>query len=255
VTGADSVAQRNGKLHIHTQCGPLTETIPLAYSEDHMNQRTPLDVRYVAEGNAYRFEWTKPAADNVQRIVIDPQLVVATFVVANGFSNNANPMITGYGTDYYPDGRFIGTSNKTGMGLFFPVSTGAYNASLAQYSAAGISCLNALGTSLIWSTVITNQSNEIPQPLATIINDNGLYICLGSQQSPVASETSLSLAQTLPALVNNVDDQLSYLYVLRLNHDGNQLLSSRCVGTAYLEMPNTLQGPRNSRGSMGLDKR
>lgn len=225
-SGQDSLRLIKDKLHIHTSCGTLIEHIPESYSSipgETISKQQELE--YLLHENQLSFD-LKTSLPSGHQLLIDPELIVATYVGAGPNLNQNNAI--GLGSDYFPDGSFMATALVSGSGSVYPVTQGVYSNYANILFRAGITRFTSDGSQIIWSTVIGG--GETNYPVATQVNNDEIIILFASQQVP--GGPAQSLPSTVPPLVGASDMDgwnQQFAYCLVISQDGSQLLRSRAL--------------------------
>ena len=239
--GADAIGLTDGRIHIRTSLGTITEHIPMAYQEIG-GQRIPVECRYSLDGGAFRFVLGPYAKD--APLVIDPTLSFSTF--SGSTSDNF-----GYTATYDRDGFLYSGSSAFGQG--YPTTTGAYQTTHAGGQGLGdgidvaLTKFDTTGQYLIWSTFLGGASDELPHSL--IVNDANELFVYGTTSSldfPVSDDaydevynggTTVNMSGLGANYVNGSD-----MFLARLGADGSDLLASTYIGGAGNDGLNTATG-------------
>ena len=168
---------------------------------------------------AYTFELA--SYDKAHPLVIDPVLVYSTYLGGGGYDYGIGIAVDGSGNVYV-----TGSTNSTD----FPTTLGAYdtthNSASYGWNDVFVSKLNALGTTLIYSTFIGGH-----------FSDFGFEIAVDSLgNSYVTGDTGSSNFPTTPGVFdttynNNIKiADLKDIFVLKLNATGSALIYSTFIG-------------------------
>ncbi len=247
-----------GELEIKTSVGDVLESKPFAYQiMNGLKQK--VECAYTLLGNELQFELGE--YDRSKKLIIDPELIFSTF--SGSFADNF-----GYTATYDAEGHLY--SGSTAFGNGYPITVGAYQTEWAgggNNGSAGtdiaISKFALDGTSLIYSTFIGGNADELPHSL--IVNDANevfLYGTTGSANYPTttgAYQNNFSGgAPLIPsgigiAYINGCDMILS-----RLSADGGSLLGSTYIGGTANDGMNTAVNLKKNyadevRGEIELD--
>jgi hypothetical protein len=210
----------DGSLVVHTAFGDLRESRPRIYQEI-AGKRVPVDggFKLLAKA-AYTFE--VKSFQPKYALVIDPTLLYSTFFHAtwavgcgnSGCSYNGNsPTIAVDSTgDVYLTGvtRFSNFPTTTGVVYPIPPSGGGPTAFVTK--------MNALGSALVYSTLLSAQSGSIGMGIAV---DSAGDAFVTGQASP-----------GFPATANAFQADCSGgLFVTELSAAGNSLMYSSCLGS------------------------
>ncbi len=170
-TGAGSVKNVKGNLHIQTSVGEAIELMPFAYQYIN-NVRKEVTVRYQLDGNTVSFK-VSGKYDSQYPLVIDPTVVFATLTGSRADN-------WGFTATYDGEGNFYAGGIAFDAG--YPTSAGAYDQTFngRTYDMA-ITKFNASGTRIIYSTYIGGQGEE--QPHSLFVDGQGNLVISGRTNS------------------------------------------------------------------------
>ncbi len=215
--GADKLSIRNNQLYVATSVGDVKELYPYSYQFDKVKGRTDVQCKYeIVNGNTVKFKVKN--YDPSLPLVIDPTLIFSTF--SGSQSDN-----WGFTATPGPDGSFFfggivfGTGYPTTPGVIQNTFSGA-----AGTVDMGITRLNALGTSRIYSTYIGGDGNDLP--LSMMADGQSNLVIMGRT-------TSGNFPGTLIGSGGGGD-----VCVLKLNPTGTALIGSLRIGGDGLDAAN-----------------
>ncbi|MHC4698111.1 MAG: DUF7948 domain-containing protein [Planctomycetota bacterium] len=219
VIGVDTLrVNDSGELEAETELGVVTFTEPIAYQE-HLGQRTPVQVAYSAMENEYGFAVGE--YDATQRLIIDP-LLASTLIGGNGIDGNYEvPVVVGDSGEVYIASR--------AQSLNFPATVGAYDPSYNGHpSDIFVAKFDADLTTLLASTFLGGSGGEglWPGVALALAGDGSIYVA-GNTDSPDFPTTPGAYDPT----PNGVDDA----FVCQLSGDLGTLLASTLLGGAASE--------------------
>lgn len=226
----DRLELENGRLKIVTAVGVVYEQRPLAWQFINGEKRM-VDCRYQLRNDELSFVFPK-GYDHRFELVIDPELVFSTY--SGSYANNF-----GYTATYDLDGNLYAGGSTFGQG--YPTTSGAYQITFNGGHSTlggidmGLTKYHASGTSLIWSTYLGGNGDDLPHSI--VVNDQGelfVYGTTGSNTYPVTSGaidvsfnggTWASSSGTGANFVNGSD-----IVVTRFNQACTQLIASTYIG-------------------------
>jgi len=227
---------KEGNLHLKTSLGDIIEKMPIAFVERNNRSKEPVLCTYILENNVVRFNIKNISRARKEKLVIDPQLIFATYSGSNA-DNWGN-------TATYDD---LGNLYAAGVAFSFgfPVTTGAYqlnfNGTGGVDTDVAIMKFNATGQ-LLYATYLGGGLTEVPTSI--IVNKaNELYI-LGTTGSSGSSgipfpTTPGAYDRTFNGGTNiyplGAFDLIHYsqgsdLFISKLSADGSTLLASTLIG-------------------------
>ena len=185
--GVDLTLKKDGSLRI--QLGNTAEVIwatPYAYQS--VNGRvTPVEVTYRLEGQTVFFELGD--YDESQAVVIDPDIVFATYI-------GATQPNWGFTAAYDEDGRALGGTALWDVGTY-PTTAGAISTGMTFDTApfdCGLSVFSPDGTALEYSTVFGGAQLDVPSSIVT--DSQGAIFVLGTTGSADFPTTQGAYDQT-----------------------------------------------------------
>lgn len=211
--GTEKMEVKNRELVLKTSVGDLRELQPYSY-QFKASGKKDVDVRYTLKGNVVRF--SAKNYDNNSTLIIDPQLVFASF--AGSVAEN-----WGFTATYGPDGSMFGGGIVFSQG--FPVSDGAFQ---KNYGGGG-NCFNSGidigviklspdGTQRMYATYIGGIGDEMPQSL--IVDSQGNLVIAGRTNS-----TDYPRTQPVIGSGGGWD-----IVLTKLNATGSALIGSVVIG-------------------------
>ena len=227
--GLQNIALKNGSLHLTTEMGTLTESIPLAYQNKN-GKRVKVSCKYRLEGNVVSFALGN--YDENLPLIIDPILVFSTF---SGSGDNNFGFTATYGEDgsAYGGGVNYGPNYPTTLGAFQDTFGGIATTDVD----VSISKFNESGTQLIYATYLGGKSVDVPHSI--IEDDNGNLIILGntgSQNFPVSRDAYIDSFMGGPVTSSATFTdykQGTDIFITKLNSDGTGLEASTFWGGSH----------------------
>lgn len=216
--GTQSIKILNGALHIQTSLGLVTETKPIAYQwKDGSKQM--VECNYLLDNNQTVSFIFPNGYDKNTALVIDPTLICSSF--SGSLADN-----WAYTATYDTQGNIFSGGIVTAIG--YPTTTGAYQTTFGGGGTGGynypfdicITKYNPTGTSMLYSTYLGGNNNELPSSIFTDAADN-LFV-LGKTYSTNFPVT----AGAFDVSHNGASD----LVVCKFNPAGSSLLASSFVG-------------------------
>jgi len=167
--GSLCLDEGTGELVVETAAGEVRFTRPVAYQEQD-GVRTPVDVAYRVDGNAYGFELGD--YDASRPVVIDP-LLASTFLGGNEYESVGGIAVDSSGNVY------VGGSTES---TDFPITTGAYApTNNVGNDNAFVSILDPSLSNLVASIVFGGDDDDLIRDLA--IGENGRLYVAGTTDS------------------------------------------------------------------------
>ena len=181
-SGVKAKLTGKGELKLKTSVGTITEKPPFAYQYIDGKMKT-VECFYSLQKNILSFKVGE--YDKTQTLIIDPELIFSTY--SGSTSDNF-----GYTATYDSEGHLY--SGSTAFGTGYPVTLGAFQTTWAGGSGVGLPGTDIAltkfaldGTSLIYSTFLGGDQDELPHSLIT--DENGdLYVfgTTGSDDFPTS---------------------------------------------------------------------
>lgn len=224
--GADKVEIRNERLHVYTTVNHVVEDKPFAYQLID-GQVVEVVCNYHLEGNLLTFDFPN-GYDNSYELIIDPTLKFSTY--SGSFSNNF-----GYTATF--DSKGFLYAGSSAFANQYPTTLGAYNTSFSGGRVdIAISKFDTSGTSLIYSTYLGGNNDELPHSL--IVNSLDELFILGTTSSPNYPTTLGCYDATFNGGTgNNLQNGLGVNYtngsdivISNLSSNGASLLGSTYLG-------------------------
>ncbi len=215
----------NGKLRIKTSVNEVLENAPVTY-QIIQGKRIPVASNYVLKGNRLSFAFPE-GYDHNYPLIIDPDLIFATFSGSNGSGKYA------HSTAYNQNGCLYTAAVATDG---WPVTTGAYQTTYPSYTAA-ISKFSKNGDSLIYATYFGGTGQGIVHPNSMIVNNLDEVILTGCVSNPAMPVTP----NAYQSAMNGFND----LYVAKFSADGSNLIGSTFIGGSSRESMLINSGTQN----------
>lgn len=225
--GADRLQLKSGNLIIRIRDFEAVELKPYAYQVLDNGERVAVDCRFVLKGKQVHFRLGKYETDRM--LIIDPIMVFCSYT--GSFADN-----WGYTATYDKHGNMYGGGSVFGQG--YPVEMGAYQVLFAGGSCdIAISKFSASGDSILFSTYLGGNRNEVPHSL--VVNDNDELYVLASTSSwnyPVTTGAhDTDFHWSVPPDTFLLTNVIYYwggidIAVSKFNADGTRLLGSTFFG-------------------------
>jgi len=232
-----------GNLVVKTSLGNITEKMPIAFVEKNNQSKEPVICRYQLSGNTVRFNIRNLTKAKEEKLVIDPQLIFATYS-GSSVDNWGNSATYDESGCLYAAGIAFG---DYGLAWSFPVTAGAYQTTFKSYyeNDPDVAIMKFSPTGdLIYATYLGGALTEMPT--STIVNAaNELYI-LGTTSSSGTGGYGPAFPTTAGAYDRTYnggsiiyplgyDEGIEYthgsdLFVAKLSADGSSLLASTFIG-------------------------
>jgi len=201
-----------GHLKIRTSVNEVTEQAPYAY-QVIAGRETPVPCHYRLAGGRLTFDL--PAGyDRQYPLVIDPQLIFATYSGGTGVGTG----FYSFTTTYDAFGNLYAGCQAYQAG--WPTTTGAFQAAFAGNQDVGVNKYNATGTTLIYSTYYGGSSVDLPH--AMYVNDRNELIVAGSTSSFNLPHSTGCLDSTLNGGID--------IFIAHFNSTGTVLLGGTYIG-------------------------
>lgn len=215
-SGLEDIRIRKGMLILKTTLGEITEMAPYAYQYDNGVLKKIL-CRYKLEGDIVTYDFPK-GYDKNQNLTIDPTIVFAT--LTGSTSDN-----WGFSATYDSQGNLYAAGIVDGTG--YPTTLGAFQTSYGGGTTGSdmpcdisISKFNSTGTSLIYSTYLGGDEDEMPHSL--VVDANGDLIVAGK-----------TLSDDFPVSTGAYDGSYNGgydIFISKFNSTGTALLGSTYLG-------------------------
>ena len=231
--GADGLQiLKNGSLEIRHSLGKISESKPVAWTEDERGKRSSVKVSYKLEDNVVSFDFPE-GYDHNQKLVIDPEIT---------FSSYTGSTADNWGCTATPDGNGNLYAGGTVFDSGYPLTAGAYETSFNGGESVGFDAggfdigltkFNPNGTALVYSTYIGGSNNESPNSMVTNLAGE-LYI-MGVTSSPNFTNTGNGFDNSFNGgneitLESNQSFTGTDIYVIRISAAGNAVLNATFVG-------------------------
>lgn len=189
--GVDGVNVQPQAIIINHSIGTEEEKIPYAFAQNQ-NQKSPLEVFYHQVNGICSF-YSQFEKKGAEQWVIDPQLIFSTY--SGSTSDNF-----GYTATYDDEGYLYSGSSAFGQG--YPTTMGAYQVMWGGGEGTGtlpgtdiaITKYDVTGTSVVWSSFIGGDRDELPHSL--VVDDEHRLLLYGSSGSFNFPTTSNALDTT-----------------------------------------------------------
>jgi len=204
--GLDGIGIQSQAIIIHHSIGIEEEKIPFAFIQSQ-DQKIPIEVDYHQVNGICSFK--SNVVKGNEQWVIDPQLIFSTY--SGSTSDNF-----GYTATYDDQGYLYSGSSAFGQG--YPTTLGAYQVLWGGGEGSGalpgtdiaITKYDVSGTSVIWSSFIGGDRDELPHSL--VVDDEHRLLLYGSSGS-----------FNFPTTINALDTTFN----------GGSSFSPQGVGTTY----------------------
>ncbi len=216
--GIDDFELVNGKLIMQTSVGEFVDNEPVAYSNE-----VQLDCHYVV--NADRISFNVPLWDKKSTLVIDPELIGATYLgsTQGGFD------FVGLHSALFSNGNNI--SCGLAYSQMIPATFGAYDTTFnGGVWDLTISCFNQDCTDLLYCTYFGGSLADV-QFSIEMAGNNSFYIS-GMAISPDFPTTLTAAGYFLSGVTD--------VFISHFSSDGSELLSSSFIGGTLFEPYRTL---------------
>jgi gliding motility-associated-like protein len=217
-TAINNIKIVNGSLQIKTNLGTVTETKPIAYQWKEGNKHMVECEYQLASDQTVSFVFPN-GYDKTKALVIDPTLI------CSGFSGSTADNWA-YTATYDALGNIFSGGIVSAIG--YPTTPGAYQSTFGGGGTGGynypfdicITKYNPTGSSMIYSTYLGSNNNELPSSIFTDAADNLFLLC--KTYSPNFPVT----AGAFDVSFNGGSD----IVVCKFNPAGTTLLGSSFVG-------------------------
>lgn len=205
---------KEGHLSIKTTVNEVIEQAPYTYQEIE-GEKVPVKCKYALKKGRLSFEFPEDY-DKRYALVIDPDLIFATYSGAIGLRNFA------HSAAYDKEGNTYTAALAEDVG--WPVTTGAYQVAfpMGLEATAALSKYNTNGSALIFATYFGNGAYGVVQPNTIRVNANNEVFIAGNVTTPGMPVT----VGAYQPVMNGVSD----MYIARFSMDGNSLLASTFIG-------------------------
>lgn len=242
IKGADALRLDNGQLIIDNSIDVMIDQKPIAWQIIE-GERVFINCDYVLQGDTLSF-----ALKNVQpgyKTVIDPTLIFSTFTGSNPTDNWGSTATYDSLGNMYTGG--IAITSLGGSMNGYPTTTGAFQTTFQGGPGTGtgygcdivISKFNSQGTSLLYSTYLGGNSNEIPHSL--VVNSfNQLYVLATTSSSnfpttTIAYDTSFNSGTAIGTGTGGNSNSVQYpngsdIVITKFNTGGTGLVGSTFIG-------------------------
>ncbi len=218
--GSESLTIDDNQLTIGTALQPLIEEAPVAYNSKEKPRET-VPCEFKLKGNQVKFDFPNSYNDS-QRLVIDPNVVFATFSGSSADNFGFTGTFDSLGQAY---------SAGTVYGAGFPTQPGAYQANFQGGKVvspetgdiqrdAGILKYSKNGSQLLYATYLGGSHNE--QPHSMIVNSKQELVVYGTTYSGDFPTSSSAFDQTQ----NGQAD----MFLTKLSPDGSKIRASTFIG-------------------------
>ncbi len=234
---------REGHIRIKTSVNEIVEKAPYTYQKID-GKKVPVKSRYKLSRTIVSFEFPE-GYDKRYALIIDPELIYATFSGANGNT-------WGYSGTYDKAGNFYLSArgfHTAFNGGTWPVTLGAYQIpSWDGFGIAAIAKYNSIGSKLIYATYAGNASIYKPDssfhPNTLRVNDNDELFVAGYTNYP--QPVTAGAYQT--AMKGKSD-----IYIMRFSADGSALLAATYIGSSGVDADLLVEEPLSSNTDMAMD--
>ncbi len=201
----------DGSLVVETASGPLVQRIGRSWEIGGSDVEARFAQLEATEAGSVRFGFDVPERDTSRGLVIDPELIFATYV---GGAGQELPRGMDVGAD--------GATYLTSQGFFDPPTTpGAYDPDWTSNSVdVWVCCLSPDGSTLEWGTLLA--SNDGDDPFGVNVDADGTVVVFGNAFGADFPTTAGSIQ---PTFAGKND-----LFITRLSADGSSLVWSTFYG-------------------------
>ncbi len=230
--GADKVwVDGNGKLHVLSALGEITENTPVAWTTDKNGDKTKVKVSFVLTNNIISFKLGNYNAN--ETLVIDPYLLFSTFTgsISDNWGYTATPDQSG---NLYAGGIVLGPT--------YPLTVGAFQTAFAGGEGSlsmdiGLTKFNATGTTRLYSTFFGGSGNETPNSIVCnsanelcvmgITSSNNFPMGGGSYDNSFNGGSAISGS---PTSGNELAFSGTDIFVCKFSASGSSLIGSTYMG-------------------------
>lgn len=231
--GVTPKLSRTGDLDIKTSVNTIQEKAPITYQVID-GQKVNVKSKYVLTNGMLSFAFPE-GYNKAYDLVVDPDLVFATYSGANGGTNYA------HSTTYDNDGNTYASGIITVSTTTWPTTVGAYQVTALTTNSVGINKYNTNGSALIFSTFFGTSNSQNPTPSTLRVNELGQLFMAGTCVSATLPVT--------PGVFQTTRNGTTDLYVVRFSQDGATLIACTYVGGSGVEGSNI--GSTNSYSGNG----
>lgn len=258
--GADAIFVQENNLHIQTSVNTMIDAMPIAY-QYVAGQMTEIACRFtITNDNEVGFQLLG-SYDPSLELIIDPTIVFSTYTGST--TDN-----WGFTATYDNEGHLY-AGGEVFFGAGYPTTVGAFQLDFAggeelAYgpSDIGITKYSPDGSSLIYSTYLGGNRNEIPESL--IVDNDGNLLVLGASGSNSFPTTFGAFDPTYnggnSVTINSIQFSFgSDLIVTKFNADGSAIIASTYLGGIANDGLNTAAGMKynyadEGRGEIQIDQ-
>ena len=219
VQGSKAVSvNTDGELVFNTRFGDVKQTKLFAYQENNGSKQ---QIACQFEKKDETISFTLGSYDHSKPLVIDP-LIWSTFIGENGSEyNSRSSLILDGSNNAYVVGYTNSTNYPTTIGAYDQGHNGSYDVFVSKFSSDG--------ASLVWSTFVGGNSNDLSSALTW--DGNAVYV------------TGYTASANYPTTIGAYDQSHngSYdVFVSKLTSDGSTLAWSTFIGGSSLDAGNSL---------------
>ncbi len=209
-----------GELVLSTSVGEVKELSPFTYYAD---DREPIENAFKLTDGKLTFDLT--GHDASRKVIIDPELIAATYSSAVGASNY------GHCATYDDEGNIYTGARSFGSG--YPTTLGAFQMNYGGgYVDISLSKINPDGSELIWATYLGGGQEDLPHSL--IVNQQGQLCVLGSSMS---TDYPITASAYQPENGGSTD-----MVITVFSEDGGSLIGSTYLGGTEQDGANNMAG-------------
>jgi hypothetical protein len=158
--------EADGRLRLKLKGGEVTQPAPVIYQENESGERQTVAGHYVLKGSEVTFEIAD--YDRSRELVIDPQLLYATFFGGSGDDRSEDIAVDGSGNAYI-------TGFTTSPNLLL---ISAVDGNLSGSTDGFVVKLNPSGAALVYATYLGGSSNDSVKSIA--LTSDGKALCHGA---------------------------------------------------------------------------
>lgn len=255
--GVDGLKLGFGNILVETSVQQIIDQSPVSWlAVDGQREFVESSFRMIPQPNSLPHVGFNVDGDSTKTLIIDPTLIFSTYSgsTINNWGSTATYDSLG---NMYAGGYVLVSGNGNGSG--YPTSSGAYQTSFAGGTGSfktdmAITKFNSTGTSILYSTYLGGNGNEIPHSL--VVNGNNQLYVLATTSStnfPTTSgafDATFNGGSTITGTgVNSNSSQIQYqngsdIVIAKFNANGTNLIASTYIGGTGndgINMSDTLQ--------------
>lgn len=239
--GLEDFTLQHGYLRLKTSVNELHELKPYAYQVLD-GKKKEVACQFVLKDNMVKFRFPEGYARD-KTLVIDPLVIFSVYSGAT-YDNWGNTATFDEEGNLY-SGGIVSTA---GVRNSYPVTTGAYQTSLAGGSwDIGIMKFDSAGSQLLYATFLGGNNSETPQSL--VVNNAGELLILGTTSStdfPVTNGSRFNGGRGFEPLGGVPYSNGSDIFIAKLSGDGSTLMAGTYLGGSDNDGINFISGEFDS---------